>query len=148
MNPVSRLLVVDDELTSRRILHKVLQSAQYEADYVQDGEEALELFKQRPYEMVITDWMMPKMGGAELIKQLRSLKLDGPSPYIIVVSARNEKKDVVKTDVIVPQMPSLEEFTEQVIDRTVIVEQRITSSLAGVERGLNQKIDSLAAQRR
>ncbi|MEQ8162560.1 MAG: HD domain-containing phosphohydrolase [Smithellaceae bacterium] len=70
------ILVVDDYLPTRRLIVDALdQSSQYEVDEAENGEEALRLFKQHNYDLVISDIMMPGMSGMDLLNRIREKNL-------------------------------------------------------------------------
>jgi signal transduction histidine kinase len=64
-------MVVDDQGAVREFLHEVLRQAGYRASVTGDGQEALEIARQDPPQVVLTDLSMAPMGGLELIGQLR-----------------------------------------------------------------------------
>jgi two-component system cell cycle sensor histidine kinase/response regulator CckA len=67
-----RVLIVDDEETVRRFVDRVLQRAGYETVTAGGGLEALELASARgPFDLLLTDVMMPEMTGDELARRLR-----------------------------------------------------------------------------
>ena len=68
------ILVVDDERNIRRNLTMVLESAGYKVDATGDGEDALTKCKERHYDIALVDIQMPKMGGLELLRYLRTLE--------------------------------------------------------------------------
>ena len=79
------ILVVDDYLPTRSLMVEALdQSGDYEISEAGDGTEALQLFKSRPYDMVISDIMMPVMGGMELLETIREMK---SSTAVIMITA-------------------------------------------------------------
>lgn len=65
------ILVVDDEQGIREVLVEYLNLLGYEADAVENGKEALAVFDENKYDLVITDNNMPAMSGTELIKSIR-----------------------------------------------------------------------------
>jgi two-component system chemotaxis response regulator CheY len=75
-----RILIAEDDFTSRRFLLKFL--SQYgECDVTVDGLEALDAFllsikEKRPYELVCLDIMMPKVDGVKVLETIRSLEKD------------------------------------------------------------------------
>ena len=81
-----RILIVEDDLASRRFLQKFL--SQYgETDVVVDGMEALDAFlfslkSNQPYDLVCLDVMMPKVDGIKVLKTIRELETQkGILPY-------------------------------------------------------------------
>ncbi len=71
-----KILVVDDYLPTRRLIVDALdQSSQYEVNEAENGEEALQLFNEDNYDLVISDIMMPGMSGMDLLNRIREKNL-------------------------------------------------------------------------
>ena len=68
------ILVVDDEINVREILKDILGNEGYNVTTVHNGIEALRLIKENPPDLVLTDMMMPEMGGMELLYQINNLR--------------------------------------------------------------------------
>lgn len=74
-----RILIAEDDLTSRKFLFKFL--SQYgECDLVVDGLEALDAFliaskDKKPYDLICLDIMMPKVDGVKVLKSIRELEI-------------------------------------------------------------------------
>ena len=66
------ILVVDDQLKPRRLLIDELEDAGFAVVEASDGEEAWDMFRRNPPELVITDMMMPKCDGLELLSRIRT----------------------------------------------------------------------------
>jgi DNA-binding response OmpR family regulator len=67
-----KILAVEDDPVSRRILVAVLEQLGHTALPVPDGLAAWEHFQMSPVDAVITDWMMPRMDGIELTRRIRA----------------------------------------------------------------------------
>ena len=90
-----RILIAEDDLTSRRVLALVLKKAGHEVVETTNGAEAWkELQKPDAPKLVILDWMMPKMDGLEVVNCVRGLNSDNPA-YIIMLTSKSEKADVI-----------------------------------------------------
>lgn len=89
-----RVLVVEDDRTTRRLLQRTLERSGYEVALAEDGREALEIQAQRPCRLVISDWEMPRMDGPELCRRLRS-EASGTYVYIMLLTSRQGKESVV-----------------------------------------------------
>jgi CheY-like chemotaxis protein len=66
------VLLVDDEPDLLAVSHLILSGEGYEVHCASNGADALDRITQRVPDLVITDWMMPQMGGAELCRRLRA----------------------------------------------------------------------------
>jgi putative two-component system response regulator len=71
-----RALVVDDELSMRMTLSEFVRREGFECDVAEDAMEAFSMFKKNPYDLLITDIVMPKMTGIELMEKVREIDLD------------------------------------------------------------------------
>ena len=87
------LLLVEDNTDMREYLSSILTD--YNLIEARNGEEALEILKDNSVDALITDYMMPKMDGYELIKQIKERKYSFP---ILVITARADIKS--KLDVL------------------------------------------------
>jgi DNA-binding response OmpR family regulator len=68
----TKALVIDDEEDYRVIITDVLRGGGYEVRAAKDGAEGLEMLKASPAEVVLVDWMMPKMDGERFCREMRS----------------------------------------------------------------------------
>jgi DNA-binding response OmpR family regulator len=90
-----RILIAEDDRTSREILANVLANAGHEVVETANGAEAWTYFQQPdPPRLAILDWMMPEMDGVDLVSHIRELPTGRP-PYLIMLTAKGEKKDIV-----------------------------------------------------
>lgn len=87
-----RILVVDDESQITRVLRTALSSQGYDIRTANDGETALEIVKDWPPDLVVTDLAMPGMDGLELCRRIRATT----QIPIIVLSVRGEERTKVK----------------------------------------------------
>jgi CheY-like chemotaxis protein len=88
MKSVVKVLVVDDESNMRFLIRMILESAGYEVVEAAHGAAALDRVKESRPDMMVTDLMMPVMGGRELVARLRADPETASLP-IIVVSANS-----------------------------------------------------------
>ena len=84
-----KILVVDDEMLIRNVVREYMALESYEVDEACDGDEAITLFRNNDYDLVIMDVMMPKKDGFQTVKELKKIK-DTP---VIMLSARTEEYD-------------------------------------------------------
>lgn len=78
-----RILVIDDSTGMRLLLKRILTSAGYEVQEAADGQVAVDLYAERPSDLVITDIVMPGKEGLETIMELRRRN---PKVRIIAIS--------------------------------------------------------------
>ena len=95
--PRRRVLVVDDSRLARRILMSHLSKLDIEVVEAESGEEALALHRERPAEIVLSDWMMPGMSGLDLCRALREARgEDEGYVYFILLTSKGEKAEVAE----------------------------------------------------
>jgi two-component system, cell cycle response regulator len=91
-----KILIVEDEPVSRRLLEATLRRWNYEVVTTIDGREAWEVLQQpEAPSLVISDWMMPDMDGLELCNKIRESGKLGYT-YLIMLTARGRKEDVIE----------------------------------------------------
>ena len=90
---MTRILVLDDEASIRRLLRLALELDGYEVVEAQNGHEGLRCYQAEPATVVITDMQMPVMDGATLIRELRSTF---PRAQIIAMSGDRQELDVAR----------------------------------------------------
>ncbi len=90
--PNNYILVAEDDQDVAFLITEMLKEEGYEYVWAQDGQEALEIMDKQMPNLLITDIMMPRMDGIELIKKIRE-EDDKRHLPIIVVSARTEDAD-------------------------------------------------------
>ncbi len=84
-----RLLIVDDEANIRAVVREYAEFEEYEVDEAENGMEAVEKCKQKQYDLIIMDVMMPKLDGYSASKEIKKHK----NTPIIMLSARGEEYD-------------------------------------------------------
>ena len=89
------LLVVEDEDALATLLQYNLDKEGYEVALAQDGEEALMMVDERLPDLVVLDWMLPKVSGVEVCRRLRARPETRNLP-IIMLTARSEESDRIR----------------------------------------------------
>ena len=90
-----RILIAEDDLTSRTMLAAVLKKAGHEVIETINGIEALQyLLKADSPKLAILDFMMPEMDGLEVIRKVREFNAPQPT-YIIMLTSKGEKRDII-----------------------------------------------------
>jgi DNA-binding NtrC family response regulator len=93
-SPQIRVLIADDEENQRLGLAKMVQSWGFAVDTAADGQEALEKLNLLPVNVLVTDLMMPRMDGFELLKRLSA---QGNAPPAIVLTAFGNIETAIQT---------------------------------------------------
>ena len=90
-----RILIAEDDATSRAMLAGVLKKRGHEVVETVDGDGAWALLSQPDApRLIILDWMMPGLDGLEVLRRLRGRETECPS-YVIMLTSRDEKVDIV-----------------------------------------------------
>ena len=77
-----RILVVEDDDDMRESLGRILGRAGYQVQLVRDGSEAITVLQTQPFHLVLTDLVMPRMGGLELLREIRRRERDLPVVFL------------------------------------------------------------------
>lgn len=88
-----RVLVTDDDKIVRKICQTALESAGFEVDFAEDGQQALDKIIESDYDMLLTDMEMPVMDGMALLEKLREVPV---APPIIMFTAHSYVPHAVK----------------------------------------------------
>ncbi|HSO41155.1 MAG TPA: diguanylate cyclase [Labilithrix sp.] len=89
------ILVVDDEASSRQGLALAIRGFGHRCRTAADGEEALLRIAERHPDVVVSDWQMPGMNGAELCRRTRALGDDAPYIYFIILTAFSDREHLL-----------------------------------------------------
>jgi two-component system chemotaxis response regulator CheY len=89
-----RVLVVEDDPVSLKILERMLTKAGYLVETASDGQQAWDSLQRSSVQLVISDWIMPRISGLELCQKIRK---GGFSRYIyvVLVTSKDAKKDII-----------------------------------------------------
>jgi chemosensory pili system protein ChpA (sensor histidine kinase/response regulator) len=86
-----KLLLIDDSLSIRKFVGRMLETAGYEVDTAVDGEEGLRKASAKNYRLILTDLEMPKLNGYEVIQALRSRPQTQQTPIIVMTTRAGDK---------------------------------------------------------
>jgi two-component system response regulator AtoC len=89
---VAHVLIVDDENNIRRVLAAMLKREGYEVTTAADGEQALSVLQKLPVSVVVTDLVMPRVGGMDLLKRVVA---DWPDVPVIMITAHGSVDSAV-----------------------------------------------------
>src|SRR5262249_3141227 len=88
-----RILIVEDDAVFLRPLLRVVEAEGYEVRAVQNGEAALDLLRHEDFDLVLTDKLLPKMDGIELVRQI---KAGHPEVAVVVMTAHATVESAVE----------------------------------------------------
>ncbi len=88
-----KILLVEDEKDLSNVIVRVLNANKYDVDVAFNGLEAINRVHQSMYELIITDLMMPKMDGIQLVQQIRK---EGNNTPILILTAKSQVDDKVE----------------------------------------------------
>ena len=92
---MSKILVIEDETSIRRVLTKILseENSSYEVDEAVDGLAGYEKIKQTDYDLVLCDIKMPKMDGVELLEAVKKIKPEIP---MVMISGHGDMETAIQ----------------------------------------------------
>ena len=93
MNEAVKLLLVEDDDALRFIVKDNLEQNLYEVDLAGNGKQAIDLFKNNSYHLIILDVMLPKIDGFKVAEQIRKTNQEIP---IIFLTARSMTEDKIR----------------------------------------------------
>jgi diguanylate cyclase (GGDEF)-like protein len=89
------VLIVEDNLLMRTILEGQLRDLGHTVVAVENGRQALELLERRHFPIVITDLVMPEMGGLELCRAIRERAFSGYT-YVVMLTSQDSRDEMVR----------------------------------------------------
>ncbi len=90
---MSKILVVDDDDTTRLVIRRTLTKAGFQVTEAKDGVEALEILRRRRFDLMLLDVWMPRMTGLDLLAELRSAK---HAPRVLVMTSDDAPETQLK----------------------------------------------------
>jgi chemosensory pili system protein ChpA (sensor histidine kinase/response regulator) len=88
---VTRILLIDDSLSVRKFVSRMLERAGYAVDTAVDGEDGVKKATQTSYQVIITDLEMPKLNGYEVLQTLRQRPRTKSTPIMVMTTRAGEK---------------------------------------------------------
>jgi len=87
-----KILVVEDEENIRKVVKKILEINEFEVLEASDGAAAMDIFYSEKVDLIILDWMLPKIDGIEVLKMVRQES----SVPILMLTAKTQDDDEVE----------------------------------------------------
>lgn len=91
---MEKILVVEDDKISRRIIREILSRSGYEVFEAEDGAQGLESFKANKPDLVLTDYQMPVMNGLRVLSEIRNLQ---PAVPVIMLTGFGDIALIIKS---------------------------------------------------
>jgi two-component system phosphate regulon response regulator PhoB len=88
---MKKILLADDEVHLRTLVHTTLDDPEYEILEAVDGEEALALARAEKPDLLVLDWMMPGLSGVEVARRLRQDPSTAGIPIIMLTAMGQER---------------------------------------------------------
>lgn len=86
------VLVVDDDECSRELIAEGIRAFGHRCRVAVDGHDALRVLAEKPADLVVSDWDMPRMNGAELCRRIRAAGDDAPYTYFIITTGFDDRE--------------------------------------------------------
>jgi diguanylate cyclase (GGDEF)-like protein len=143
-----RILAIDDDPISLRLLVHALETLGHDVTPAPTGAEAWATFQTAPFPVVVSDWMMPDLDGLQLCRQIRSAGAPGYA-YVILLSSQSERADRLRA-----LEAGVDDFLSKPLDRAelaarLVIARRINfweSSLRAANNELLLTSQLLASQ--
>ncbi len=123
MSPSLSILVVDDEPSARTGLRHAIVACGHRCSTAADGDDAARLLAHAHFDVVISDWRMPRMSGIELCRELRAHE-ESLYTYFILVTAMNDREH---------RLEALAAGADEFLSKPIDVEE-LRLRLSGAER--------------
>tara|TARA_X000001036_G_scaffold37817_1_gene30625 strand:+ start:3876 stop:4568 length:693 start_codon:yes stop_codon:yes gene_type:complete len=89
------ILLVEDDPSLIELVRYNLEAADFDVAVEMDGDGGLMAIRERDFDLVILDWMMPNMSGIEVVRQIRRMNDKRATP-VIMLTARGEETDKIR----------------------------------------------------
>ena len=96
----TKILVVDDEISIRKLLFDLLEMERYYVELASSAEEALEKIKETDFDLIISDIRMPGMDGFKLLEKIRTMNVDSAVIFITGYGSVSDAVEAIKLGVV------------------------------------------------
>lgn len=139
-----KILIADDDPVSRRLLDECVSDLDHDVTIVCDGREAWTKLMAERFDVVVSDWMMPKIDGIDLCRRLRA-RTSEPFCYVMLLTSRDTTDDVVEgitagANDFMTKPWKREEFRARLCaaERVVQLERTLAKRVADLQRALDE----------
>ena len=108
-----RVLIVDDEAEDLKTMRMILENRKYEVKTAPDGTKALQILRDKRFDLIIIDILMPKLSGYELLRLLRE-KMNHDAKMLYASIVPKQEVDMTDIDGFIQKPFSPESFMEGV----------------------------------
>lgn len=125
-----RALVVDDSRIIRQIEISVFAKiGGVEVDEAADGADALKKLTENKYDIVLLDWMMPKMTGEQVLREIRGVSGPNKSTPVLMVTAEVERKKIISVATLGISGYVTKQFTAELLEEKIrgVLEKKKTA---------------------
>jgi len=139
-----KVLIAEDDKVSRRLLQATLGRLGFDVVTTENGAQAWQALQAADApRLAILDWMMPELDGVDVCRNVRQ-RQDGPYVYIILLTARGQKKDVVTGLEAGADDYLIKPFDPQELRSRITVGERILRLEAALEAKVRELKDALS----
>ena len=124
---MQKILVVEDDFDIQELLHSFLQEAGYEVDVANDGVEAIDIFSNSQFDLILLDIMLPKIDGFTLCELIRK---QSQVPIIMLTALNGEEEQIKGLDL------QVDDYITKPFSMPVLIRK-----IAAVLRRINQGKD-------
>lgn len=143
-----KILIAEDEYTTRLMVQVCLENLGYSIESVEDGNTAWEIINQTtPPEIAVLDWEMPGLSGIDLCRKIKRMERNSPI-HVILLTARDSKNDISQGFAAGADDYITKPFNEDELQARIRVADRIVtiqSSLNGSLEELREALDLVQA---
>ncbi|PKH29644.1 histidine kinase [Pseudomonas sp. 43NM1] len=143
---VPRVLIAEADPWSRDLLKQVLLNVRCDArlDLCADGQQAMELLEQVPYDLVIVDWELPGIDGLNVLRSVRQRKRNPPLPFILM-SHRNDSASVREALPLAPtayltKPLNMESLTQRLQDLLLNAGEEVSCEIPALASGMTLSV--------
>jgi DNA-binding response OmpR family regulator len=129
------ILIAEDDFISRKLLINILEELGHEVTVSSDGKEAWEAYRAQPMRLIITDWLMPRLDGLELVERVRENDLCDYTYIILLTANIGQRENYFKA-----MEAGVDDFLAKPLDR---LELEIRLRVAERILGASSRIESL-----